>query len=106
MASAAAVPSCVSQNGLRIKPDHADDGEHEDREEEVESRERLVDVHRCDAASRLPPCGVIARSSAPPTPSSSLTRPRRTMFTTSEITMNTNGMLGITAAVNLLSVGR
>ena len=58
-----------------------------------------------DAARRLPPLGVMARSSAPPTPSSSLTRPDRMMLTISEITMNTNGMAGTMLAVISLSGG-
>src|SRR6476659_4036380 len=47
----------------------------------------------------------MARSSAPPTPSASLTRPDRMMLTISEMTTNANGMDGTMLAVISLSGG-
>ena len=57
------------------------------------------------AAPPLSCCGVMTRSSAPPTLSPSSTRPRRNMSTSRNTLVTTKGMLGMTAWVNELLGG-
>ena len=66
IASAAAAPSWPSQNGLRINPTT-----HTTAKTKMGKKKLSLangSSTSTDAASRLPPCGVMARSSAPPPP--------------------------------------